>query len=65
MARSFGAAGVRVEHPDEIGDALSEALASGKPYLVESPIDPAAKPPAVGSWEPPPLPPFKPNLFAD
>ncbi len=65
MARSFGAGGVRVEHPDEVADAVSAALASGQPYLIEIPIDPAHKPPAVGSWQLPPLDPFEPNLTAD
>jgi thiamine pyrophosphate-dependent acetolactate synthase large subunit-like protein len=29
-----------VEHADQVGDALQEALSSGKPALIEIPIDP-------------------------
>lgn len=39
-ARLFGAEGYYVEHPDQVGDALQAALSSGKPAVVEIPIDP-------------------------
>jgi thiamine pyrophosphate-dependent acetolactate synthase large subunit-like protein len=39
-ARLFGAAGYYVEHPDQVGDAMKAALDSGKPAIVEIPIDP-------------------------
>jgi acetolactate synthase-1/2/3 large subunit/sulfoacetaldehyde acetyltransferase len=39
-ARLFGAAGYYVEHPDQVGDAMKAALNSGKPAIVEIPIDP-------------------------
>ena len=39
-ARLFGAAGFYVEHPDQVGDAMKAALNSGKPAIVEIPIDP-------------------------
>jgi thiamine pyrophosphate-dependent acetolactate synthase large subunit-like protein len=39
-ARLFGAAGYYVEHPDQVGDTVREALAAGKPAIVEVPIDP-------------------------
>jgi acetolactate synthase I/II/III large subunit len=39
-ARLFGAEGYYVEHPDQIGDALRAAFGSGKPAIVEIPIDP-------------------------
>jgi acetolactate synthase-1/2/3 large subunit len=64
LARSYGAEGVRVTHPDQIGDAIAGAIASRRPTLVEIPIDPSAKPPAVGSWQLPPLAPFAPNFTA-
>jgi acetolactate synthase-1/2/3 large subunit/sulfoacetaldehyde acetyltransferase len=39
-ARLFGAAGFRVEHPDQVGDAMKAALGAGTPAIVEIPIDP-------------------------
>jgi len=40
FARLFGAEGYYVEHPDQVGDAITAALRSGKPAIVEIPIDP-------------------------
>jgi acetolactate synthase-1/2/3 large subunit/sulfoacetaldehyde acetyltransferase len=40
LARLFGAAGYRAEHPDQVGDAVRAALAGGQPAIVEVPIDP-------------------------
>jgi acetolactate synthase-1/2/3 large subunit/sulfoacetaldehyde acetyltransferase len=39
-AELFGARGYRVEHPDQIGDAVRAALRGGAPAVVEVPIDP-------------------------
>jgi acetolactate synthase-1/2/3 large subunit len=39
IAASFGVKGVRIEHPDEIGDALREAQSSGEPRLLDVVID--------------------------
>jgi acetolactate synthase-1/2/3 large subunit/sulfoacetaldehyde acetyltransferase len=39
-ARLFGAEGYYVDHPDQVGDAIQAALSSGKPAVVEIPIDP-------------------------
>lgn len=39
IAASFGVKGARIEHPDEIGDALREAQASGEPRLLDIVID--------------------------
>jgi len=35
IARAMGAEGVRVEHPDQVGDALRSATASQKPTILE------------------------------
>ena len=48
-ARLFGAAGFRVEHPDQVGDVLKSALAAGKPAIVEVPIDPDELPTPVAA----------------
>ncbi len=39
-AELFGARGYYVEHPDQIGDAVTAALGCGGPAVVEIPIDP-------------------------
>ncbi|MEO7665859.1 MAG: thiamine pyrophosphate-binding protein [Dehalococcoidia bacterium] len=39
IAASFGVKGVRIEHADEIGDALREAQAAGEPRLLDIVID--------------------------
>jgi benzoylformate decarboxylase len=39
IAASFGVKGVRIEHPDEIGDALREAQGSGEPRLLDIVIE--------------------------
>jgi thiamine pyrophosphate-dependent acetolactate synthase large subunit-like protein len=40
LARLFGAEGYYVDHPDQVGDAVTAALKSNKPAVVEIPIDP-------------------------
>jgi len=39
IAASFGVKGARIEHPDEIGDALREAQGSGEPRLLDIVIE--------------------------
>lgn len=39
IAGSFGVKGVRVEHPDQVGEALREAQASNEPRLLDVVID--------------------------
>ncbi|MBI6630618.1 oxalyl-CoA decarboxylase [Pontibaca salina] len=42
MMEAFGGVGVRVTAPDELYRAVSEAMDSGKPTLINAAIDPAA-----------------------
>jgi acetolactate synthase-1/2/3 large subunit/sulfoacetaldehyde acetyltransferase len=42
-----------VEHPDQVGDALTAALACGKPAIIEVPIDPDELPTPVAAIRPP------------
>ena len=42
MMEAFGGVGVHVTTPDELYQAVSEAMDSGKPTLVNAAIDPAA-----------------------
>ncbi len=39
IAASFGVQGVRIEHPDQIGDAVQEAQATQQPRIVDVVID--------------------------
>lgn len=39
-AELFGARGYYIEHPDQVGDAMRDALSCGQPAIVEVPIDP-------------------------
>ncbi|MEE6176399.1 oxalyl-CoA decarboxylase [Mycobacterium sp. 050134] len=41
MIKAFGGSGYRAETPDEVADALREALASGRPALIDCLIDPS------------------------
>ena len=51
VARAFGMQGVRVERADELEDVLSEALASGRPTLIDVPSESEEKDlPQVKSW---------------
>ena len=43
-AEIFGGSGFYVERPEDIGNALEEALASGKPSIIEIPTDPDEMP---------------------
>jgi acetolactate synthase-1/2/3 large subunit len=45
IARACGVEGKRVESSAEIGPALKDALAAGRPVLLDVVTDPDAKPP--------------------
>ncbi|HEY1931737.1 MAG TPA: thiamine pyrophosphate-binding protein [Acetobacteraceae bacterium] len=63
LAKSFGVASHTVTRADEVEDALKAAIASGRPYLVEVPVDREIRPIGTGSWDLPPLPPPEPNFL--
>jgi acetolactate synthase-1/2/3 large subunit len=50
MARSFGARGVSIGAADELGPALTEALASDLPTLIHAPMENAPTP-TPGHWD--------------
>jgi acetolactate synthase-1/2/3 large subunit/sulfoacetaldehyde acetyltransferase len=54
FARLFGAAGYRVDHPDQVGDAIAAALACGQPAVVEVPVDPDELPTPAAAVRPRP-----------
>ena len=51
IAQDIGCFGIRVESPDMISDALKEALAAGKPAVVDVVTDQSSRPPIP--WSPP------------
>jgi acetolactate synthase-1/2/3 large subunit len=50
MAKSFGADGYMVTNADELGPALASALASGRPSLIQVPMENAPTP-TPGHWD--------------
>ncbi len=50
MARSFGADGILVERADQLGPALRAALASGRPTVIQVPMENAPTP-TPGHWD--------------
>jgi acetolactate synthase I/II/III large subunit len=61
MARSFGADGISVQAPDEIGDAVQSAVDSGRPTVVHVPTAGDVHPIATGGWVLPPHEPIRPT----
>ena len=55
MARSAGVEGVSVDRPGDLGDAIRQAIDSGKPYLIDANVDGDLNPPGAGVWEVPGL----------
>ena len=62
LARSMGGEGQLVEHPQDLGEQLRAALASGRPTVLDVRVQREARPPASGSWDLPPLPAPEPNF---
>ena len=56
MARAMGADGMRAQTPGDLGAALKTALDSGRPTVIDVPVDAEVPQPAVATWELPPLP---------
>lgn len=55
LARAHGVDAAKVSRSDDFRDVLAQAVASGKPWLIDLEVDPNVKPPSTGSWELPPL----------
>jgi acetolactate synthase I/II/III large subunit len=56
LARACGADGVRVTRPADLAPAIEHALRANAPFVLDVHVDRDIKPPAVGTWELPPLP---------
>ena len=62
MARAMGADGMRAETPADLGAALKTALDSGRPTVIDVPVDAEISQPAVATWDLPPLAHPEPNV---
>jgi acetolactate synthase-1/2/3 large subunit len=56
MARAMGGDGMRADTPGDLGAALKTALDSGRPTVIDVPVDAEIPQPSVATWELPPLP---------
>ena len=56
IARACGVHGVTVTKSNDFKDALEQAVASGKPALIDVHVDAEIRPPATGTWQLPPTP---------
>ena len=62
MARAMGADGMRAQTPADLGAALKAAQDSGRPTVIDVPVDAEVPQPAVATWELPPLSPPRPGF---
>jgi acetolactate synthase-1/2/3 large subunit len=62
MARAMGADGMRADTPADLGAALKAAQDSGRPTVIDVPVDADVPQPAVATWELPPLSPQGPSF---
>ncbi len=62
MAEAMGARGIRIEHPDQFGDAYGEALRSNIPTVLDVVINRETGVPVTGTWQMPPIPEVQPTF---
>ena len=62
MAEAMGGRGIRVEHPDQFGDAYREAIRSDIPTVIDVVINRDTTMPVVGTWQMPPIPEVQPTF---
>jgi acetolactate synthase I/II/III large subunit len=62
MAEAMGGRGVRVEHPDQFGDAYREAIRSTVPTVIDVVINRDTGVPITGTWQMPPIPEVQPTF---
>jgi len=62
MAEAMGGKGVRVEHPDQFGDAYREAIRSNIPTVIDVVINRDTGIPITGTWQMPPIPELQPTF---
>ena len=62
MAEAMGGRGIRIEHPDQFGDAYREALRSNVPTVLDVVINRDTGIPITGTWQMPPIPEVQPTF---
>jgi acetolactate synthase I/II/III large subunit len=55
LARACGVEGIRVERPGDLEGAIEHAIGAGRPFVLDVHVDRDIAPPAVGTWQLPPL----------
>ena len=64
MAEAMGGRGIRVEYPDQFGDAYAEAIRSNIPTVLDVVINRDTGIPVTGTWQMPPIPEVQPTFGA-
>jgi acetolactate synthase-1/2/3 large subunit len=59
-AKAAGVAGHTVTRSQDFAGVLAEAVAAGKPALIDVHVDADIRPPGTGAWALPPIPPKQP-----
>jgi acetolactate synthase I/II/III large subunit len=62
MTEAMGGRGMRIEHPDQFGDAYAEALRSGRPTVIDVVVNRDTGIPITGTWQMPPIPEVAPTF---
>jgi acetolactate synthase-1/2/3 large subunit len=62
MTEAMGGRGIRVEHPDQFGDAYREAIRANVPTVIEVMINRDTGIPITGTWQMPPIPEVQPTF---
>ncbi len=62
MTDAMGGRGIRIEHPDQFGDAYAEAIRSSTPTVIEVMINRDIGIPITGTWQMPPIPEVQPTF---
>jgi acetolactate synthase-1/2/3 large subunit len=62
MAEAMGGRGIRIEHPDQFGDAYREAIRSDVPTVLDVVINRDTGIPITGTWQMPPIPEVQPTF---
>lgn len=62
MTEAMGGRGIRIEHPDQFGDAYAEAIRSNVPTVIEVVINRDTGIPVTGTWQMPPIPEVQPTF---
>ncbi len=62
MVEAMGGRGIRIEHPDQFGDAYREAIRSNTPTVLDVVINRDTGIPVTGTWQMPPIPEVQPTF---